>query len=66
MKTYKLSAQVTISIHTRVRARSKAEALEIAAARGMSSGLVDQGHVDEEWITGEELDGAPTDIAVEK
>ena len=62
MKTYDISAVVTISVHTRVRAGSVEEALALAADRPLA-GLCAQCGGDrgrnEEWCTAGELDGEP-------
>lgn len=67
MKTFRVSAEMTISLVTVVRAKSKEEALELVAARPVI-GLCHQcagGFQSEEWITSGELDGEPTKLRVD-
>ena len=64
MKTFSLSAQVTVSAFTEVEANSPEEAKEIASSRevvlgGLHSGAV----VNEMWII-DEADGEPHRVAV--
>lgn len=64
--TYYISAQVTVSIFTRVEASSEEEALELAADRPMQ-GFCHQcatGDEDIEWSLSEELDGTAEDLKV--
>jgi len=65
MKTYDVSAAVTISLHAQVRARSKKHALELAQELTLPS-LCHQccggGDGDTEWGLSGELDGEPKDF----
>jgi hypothetical protein len=69
LKRYAVTAQVTISIHTYVKAETPEEAYNIAEARPMV-GLCYQcggdGSVNEEWCTSGELDGSPDKMRVEE
>lgn len=67
MKTYTISAQVTVSVYTTVLANSKQEAIEIAEQRTMQ-GLCHQcssGNVDSEWSLTGELDGEACKLEVD-
>lgn len=67
MKTYNVTAEVTISVHTTVTANSKDEAADVAAQRPLIS-LCHQcggGQPYEEWCTSGELDGDPDKFKVE-
>ena len=68
MKTYTVSAVVTVSLFTKVNANSKQEAIEIAESRGLQ-GLCHQcassREPHEEWSLSGELDGEPCDISVD-
>jgi hypothetical protein len=67
LKQFKLTAQVTISISTIVGAETAEEALRIGARREVGHVNLDPTYeATEYWLPGEELDGAPTDIAVER
>lgn len=62
MKTYQLSASVTVSAYTEVEANSLEEAIEIAKGRSVLIGDERSGvFVDEMWAI-DEADGEPTNI----
>lgn len=64
MKTFRVTAEVTISMSTLVEAVSAAAARKEALNRGMVS-LCHQcatGNDREEWITSGELDGEPVEL----
>jgi hypothetical protein len=64
MKTFLVTADVTISVHTVVKAPSRKAAIEIARERGMQS-LCNQcaiGTALDEWTTSGELDGEPKNL----
>lgn len=66
MSTYWVSGQVTISVSTRVEAKSKKEAKKLAADRGLVN-LCRQcadGDPDDEWVTSGELDGIPSILEI--
>lgn len=68
MKTFRVTAEVTISISTVVEARSEEHAKELASERPMMS-LCHQcasGADDVEWITSGELDGDAKNLRVEE
>ncbi len=68
MKEFVVVANVTISVHTRIRARSAAAAIEEASGRGMPT-LCHQcagGNPDEDWCTSGELDGEPVKLRIEE
>ena len=62
MKTYRVEAEVTISVSTLVEAKSMAEAIRIAEQRGMTA--IHENCPDEtaEWVTTGELDGEATNL----
>lgn len=68
MKTYKVSAVVTISIQTEVEAESEKEALEVADGRPMC-GLMDPERlgqsINEYWFHSGEIDGAACKLHIE-
>jgi len=67
LKQFKLTAQVTISISTIVEAETEEDALRIGTRREVGHISLDPTYeITEYWLPGEELDGAPTDIAVER
>jgi hypothetical protein len=68
LKSYTVTACATVSVFTRVVARSKAHAIEIAESRGMP-GLCHQcaGGGDEEtgWSLSDGIDGSAHDLTAE-
>lgn len=68
MAEFVVVSEVTISMHTRVEAKTAKEAVRVAEGRGMV-GLCHQcsgGDPREEWVTSGELDGEPQKIRVEE
>lgn len=68
MKTYRVTAGVTISITTLVKALNASDARAIACDRPMLR-LCHQcanGEDQVEWVTSGELDGDPVDLVVEE
>lgn len=66
MARYNVTGAVTISVYTIVEADSPEQARQIAAERGNSSSIVEQGNDNEEWVTGSELDGVVTVVQVDE
>lgn len=67
MKEYMVTVIVTISVHTKVKAKSKKEAIEIADDRPLCDiDTSDYYAEDEFWVTSGELDGLPENIKVEE
>lgn len=66
---YRLSARVTISLFTDVKADSPAQALEIARGRGMCR-LMDPERLGQEstevWFHSGEIDGTPQNIQIDE
>jgi len=65
MKEYTVVASCTISLHTTVKAKTEAEAIEIANCRDIGA-IFDQTDAAEEWATSGEIDGTPFEVSVEK
>ena len=61
MKTFKLTAKVTISVYTEVEAETFEEALEIAGERSIEQGNWDSENKKDSWIS-DEYDGEIFDI----
>lgn len=65
-KTYRVAAEVTISIYTDVEARSRKEALALAAERTMAeihhSTYDVSSLAEDEWVTSGELDGSAVNL----
>jgi hypothetical protein len=70
MATYRVNAQVTISVSTLVEADSSRAAIEIAESRSMPSLCFACGGTEdserEEWSLGGDLDGEPTELFAEE
>lgn len=62
MKTYQLSASVTVSAYTEVEANSLEEAIKIAERRSVSIGDERSGVFADEVWTIDEADGEPQNI----
>ncbi len=65
MTRYIVIGEVTVSVHTIVDAASPEIARSIAAWRGNSTGIIDSGDDETEWVTGDELDGDVKIVGVE-
>jgi len=62
MKTFNLSAQVTVTAYTTVKAETLEEAIEIAESREVVIGGIGTGtEPDEQWII-DDADGSPMNI----
>lgn len=68
MKTFRINAFVTISIHTEVEAKTKSSALKIAKDRALVGlcASCGSGNPEDEWCTCGELDGEPQNIEIEE
>lgn len=65
-REFELVGEVTISVHTNVRAKSLKEAIKIAEGRALTSiKNTWEDDPDEEWCTSGELDGTVTIIEVD-
>lgn len=65
MATYLVHGHVTVSVMTRVEARSGAEALRLARER-LPERIGSHGDVRTEWVTSGELDGTPEPSRAER
>ena len=62
MKTFELSAFVTISIYTEVRAETLEEAIKISQDREIEKSLWGQDEMKKEYWLADDYDGSPENI----